>query len=229
MKKISKKHYYFGFTLVEMLVSLFIFSIILAMSSTMLIISYQSSRTFSVKKSNINDNLDFISKVLRDKVENANDKETITDKVNITNPNNQQVTVYGADTQNPNYLFLSKDVNGTDHWCTFFTFNDNASASDNGVWMYQKKNCNEFVPFNANNNTFERLNTPDVLLTKSIISPKAGFSNGTDPSNRFMSQLDISLTFADKQETLAGRQDNNATTLQDTYNISYQVFKALTS
>lgn len=110
MKYLYKKNYHKAYTLVELLLALFIMMVILTISSTSIASSYFSGKTHSTDQKELTLQLNNISLFLENKMANANAYNPTLDiygfKIDNTDPNNQILVIAS---QGPSCNFIKFD------------------------------------------------------------------------------------------------------------------------
>jgi prepilin-type N-terminal cleavage/methylation domain-containing protein len=190
-----------GFTLVEILIAITVFTTLIIISSSLFVQSYVSGRPTSIAKNKLNNDLLLVSKTLRQKMNNASAKATFHSGFGSS------TTVHGfslnsGEPDNPSLLtIVSRDQqNPTKPICTFFIF-------DKSLWM-KEETCSSF-PTDLNDHTdYQKLTSTDTNLTTYELKQ--------------INPMELKLT----NFTLVDNKDNKAT-FQDTYNIGYETYEAI--
>lgn len=153
-----------GFTLIEMLVVLFIFSAVVVIGLSAVITTYVVGRTHSSETADINRELNLIFETISQKMANANADATIN-----FSGTSADIKKFGVG--NGNILTIVSE--GTPKQCTFFYRN----ADKNTLNMIQEDCDGAVTPADFDD---KKITSVDIKITEFLLTPGGG---GTPPTS----------------------------------------------
>lgn len=197
MFKNNKKHMVGGFTLIEILIVIAIFSMVVAISMSSLSFGYTSGKTKTVQEKKINRDLNLILDTIRYKMQNAN----------VYVPMNEyapKIDIWGFNV-NQSSKMLAIATAATMNQCTFIGFDSATQA----IWMLQENCKSGGMRSTVDTAVFKRMTSKDVNITDFSLTPSSPLGTA------YPTQLIMQITATDIN-------GNNEAIIKNTYNLSYQ-------
>lgn len=187
-----------AFTLVELLIAIFILSIVIIITSSALSMGAITGNNMAVNSKKVNRDLQFIADTVRLNMQNANASKL----VGATQVNGFYVI------NNPtNVILITVNNNQPKITCSFVAWDSVNSA------VYETQNdCKVIPPVDLTN--FQRLSSTDVKITNFVLSHINVLGSPSDTN------LDLTINGEDNK-------GENRFELKDTYALGYEAYKGL--